>query len=674
MVTDVFKSHVGSSLRIILFLMVSITLFVDIAQAGGGPRDVVVVINSRSDVSRDIGRYYQLARGIPECNICTISCPDQEFVSEDICERQIREPVRRFVNQPNMAGKVDYIVLTKGVPLAADYGDTSGSYSVTGILTCLDRPEIMSPISFPYGPTAKKTWLFDAPEVAWSHSLDFNGYHFFLVTRLDAFTVDQVKSMINRGLHPSTNGLFVLDRNFQTIGVYRLANDRLGQITDSAYTLLTAKGEEVLFEKGQGFLSHLTNVMGHFSWSRHDEGYAFQDYISNSYLPGSVGDTYYSFSGRTFNKPTAAVHEPLIADLFSQGLCGAGGYVSEPQVTTATYPNKLFDRYTKGYNMAESFYAGCTNVFWKTVIVGDPLMSPYATPPQVSIEVPITSLVGIVPVTANVSDESGISKVVFYLDDIKLKEVTAAPYTIDLITTDFPIGPHTLEAIAYENTPVMTQGSAKLQVSIDNSVSAVNAIGDALSYPDGQYVRLSEKVVTAGIEDMGDSFFVEDNNRASAVRVYNTNSVNRGDIVTVTGSVETIEGERVILNAIVSVNQTGADVPKPLMMKLADLCGAGISGSSAIKGIGLGANNVSLLVKVAGNIVAASNGEFYINDGSAKTPIKVVCPGVSALPIDNYVAVIGISMVYFDGIYYRPMVRARDANDIQIIRLDGITQ
>jgi len=649
-------------------LLVTIALIVspDAAYAGGGPRDVALVINCNSYASQEIGRYYQAVRGIPESNICWISCPDQEVVSATVCEDDIRAPIHRFLASPAVCGKIDYIVLTKGVPLMADYGDSTGPYSVGSILTCVDNPEIKDPLAFPYGPRASLVWGQPAPEIAWSHSLDFNGYHFYLVTRLDAFTVSQVKALIDRGAASTASGKFVLDRNTWTTGAYKAANDRLGDQMGSAYAALTAAGQKVDYDPGDTFLAGEQGVMGYFSWAGLDDQYSFAKYVSNQFLPGSIADTYYSYSARTFIAPATTNRQPLIADLIPCGLCGCAGYVSEPYVSTATYANVLFDRYIKGFNMAESFYAGCPEVFWKTVVVGDPLMAPYATPPKVSITVPNATLTGAVAVSANAADPHGISQVKIYFDDDLIGTLYSPPYTVMLDTTNYPIGAHTIEAIAYQASNPATQGSAHMQVIVDNPVSAVRHINDALCYPDGQYVRVRDKVVTANSAEIGDGFYMEEPDRSSGIKVLSDQVVNRGDVVMVTGGVLTVNGERVISDAEIAVESKGAVVPGPLLMKQRDLGGAGIGAFTAKVGQARGPHNIGLLVRIWGYVTSIESGSFYISDKSPKVPpVKVYCPGLNNLSPGRLAAVTGISSVDFDGTIIRPCIRARNSDDIQ---------
>lgn len=665
------------------------------AWAGGGPRDVAVIINSASDVSREIGLYYASARVIPDRNICYITCPEDEVVSWQVCEEKIRKPIRSFLSRPEVAGRIDYIVLTKGVPLAADYvdgmvaGDTNHYYSVESLLLDIEqnivdltgpqgvpdgKPDNLASFAFPYGPGGTSLFIDGPPQRAWSHSLFDSGVpgdeydinkRYYLITRLDAFTAEQVKRCIDRSKQPALDGLYVLDRNTWNTGGYKLANVRLGNQIDSAYDFLVRRGMEVRFDSGSLFLGDLCGLMGYFSWGSNDVLYSYTKYTSNLFVPGAIADTYYSFSGRTFTDPGTSSRSSLIGDLFACGLCGAGGYVSEPNINSATRPDSLFDRYTRGFNMAESFYGSCMNGNWKTVITGDPLMAPYATPPEISLEMDSVTLHDVATIDASCYDESGIGKVLFYFDDELIATDYNYPFAVQIDTNEYPIGPHALEAVAYENSPVATQRAAKAEVIIDNPVSTVPAIRDALAYPNGQHVRLRRKVVTAATSDMGDGFYIEESDRSSAVKVMSTLSVDRGDIVTVIGAVNPGSGERVISNPVVTVEQVGSDVPGPLFIKLCDLGSAPNEHQQYAVGRGRGARNTSLLVRVAGRVSSLCSDGFFLTDASVTVPVKIICRNRPALEVGSWVAVTGLSAAEADGQNYRAAVRTRNASDVQ---------
>lgn len=641
--------------------------------AGGGPRNVLVVANVRSDVSRQIAHYYQNARGIPQCNMLYISCPTDEIVSQSVCESQIRSPIAGRLQAPDMVD-IDYIVLTKGIPLAANYGHYSGVYSVTSILSCVAHPEIMTYMINPYGPQAALGGWPPAPERYWSSKLTFNGYKFYNVTRLDAFTFDDVKNMIDGAVASSVGGFFLLDKRTGLSGSYYTANERLGVAVNSAYEKLVEKDEDVLMDNTSSFITNQQNVIGYFSWGKNDPGYTYQSFTNNSFTNGSIGDMYYSFSARTFNfvDPSTPNRDALIADLFPKGLCGAGGYVSEPYISTATFPNVLFDRYTKGYNLAESFFASCTELFWKTTVVGDPLMAPFATPPIVDftgLGIPLTGSSASLKVDA--SDTSGIAKVEFYIDDTLVGTAVNAPFEINFDSTDFIVGVHNVEAIAYESSPVFTQGFAQGQIEIVNDVSTLARISQSAQYPDGQIVTLTNKVVMAGTGSVRPGFYIEESDRSSGIYVTSGVSVSEGNIVDILGAVGTVDGERVIVSLTApTIKGAGAAIPKPLGMPNWAVGGSPSGSFTSGIGKGIGVRNVGLLVRIWGTVSASGSGWFYVDDGSCvsdgsgKIGIKIISSTIPA--IGEKVAVTGVSSAESSDSGVIPVVRARASSDIQV--------
>ena len=75
-------------------------------------------------------------------------------------------------------------------------------------------------------------------------------------------------------------------------------------------------------------------------------------------------------------------------------------------------------------------------------------------------------------------------------------------------------------------------------------------ISEAKSQPDGSVVTLAAKTVTAVFADC---FYIEEDDRFSAIKVNSTTSVAVGNRVNVTGILQLINGERVLRNASVQV-------------------------------------------------------------------------------------------------------------------------
>lgn len=98
-----------------------------------------------------------------------------------------------------------------------------------------------------------------------------------------------------------------------------------------------------------------------------------------------------------------------------------------------------------------------------------------ATPPLVSITSPAnnTSISGIVNITANATDNVGISKVEFYLDGVLLSTSTSSPYSASWDTNTATLGAHTLTAKAYDSSGNSTVSSPVLITIVDTTTPTV---------------------------------------------------------------------------------------------------------------------------------------------------------------------------------------------------------
>jgi uncharacterized protein (TIGR03790 family) len=130
------------------------------------------------------------------------------------------------------------------------------------------------------------------------------------------------------------------------------------------------------------FIGGRSNLLGYFSWGSNDQRswgshdfYSAEAYLSLYFAPGALSDTAVSTSARTFLPTTGG--QSLMADLIAHGLTGAKGYTDEPLLQAIASPTIVFQRYTGGYTLAESFYAASHFVGWEDVVIGDPLCSPY---------------------------------------------------------------------------------------------------------------------------------------------------------------------------------------------------------------------------------------------------------------------------------------------------------
>jgi uncharacterized protein (TIGR03790 family) len=342
-------------------------------QAASSAARVLVIVNDNSPASKQIGTYYAAKRHISAGNICHLHCPVAEEIDEAAFLDDILTPVATMLARPALAASVDYLVLTKGVPLrihsdapAADPRFTPNGDSVDGRLMCQDIAGLSSPSKNPFFNSAKR----------FSHKLT----GLYLATRLDGYTVQDAEALVDRALAAKpASGTFLLDGCPSRNGggdPPEMGLPPLNASLNTAAKSLKARGYGVILDQSDAFIGHTPNLMGYWSWGSNDSHFDAGLYKSNRFRPGAIAETIVSTSARTMLPTTGG--QSLIADLVVTGVTGVKGYVAEPYTIAMARADILFDRYTRGWNLAESFYCASPLMHWKDLVLGDPLCAPYA--------------------------------------------------------------------------------------------------------------------------------------------------------------------------------------------------------------------------------------------------------------------------------------------------------
>jgi uncharacterized protein (TIGR03790 family) len=368
-----------------LLILIAILLIALIPSASLGQTsydDVLVVINSNSAVSDQVGTYFASSRNIPAVNVVRINVPTDEEI-DDATFSGLRSQIEAYLTSNNLADNINYIVTTKGVPLKVNRGNTfstsSPSSSVESELTM---------ILGSYSTSIGGNGIVYSPYYYQTAHFSRATYGIYLVTRLDGYSYDEIKGLIDRGgpntPFSKTNTRFVLDQDPDW-------NSSLpGLNNDMAYAQsgLAAKGLNSTLDQTTTFLTNQSNVIGYTSWGSNDH-YAnlYTQYAKphNTWAPGAIGETYVSTDGRTFAAPPT-YGQSLVADLVEEGITGVKGYVYEPYSFAMAIVSMLYDRYTSGYNLAESYYMASRSLSWMDVVVGDPKTSVYSSATPLPIE------------------------------------------------------------------------------------------------------------------------------------------------------------------------------------------------------------------------------------------------------------------------------------------------
>ena len=366
--------------------------------------EVLLVYNELSPTSSNIAAYYADKRSI--ANVLAIDCADaalssdDETISIDDYTASIEEPVRNYLStHPG----INFIVLTKGVPIRIDGGD-SGSKdlgsdgnlhpSVDSYLAAIDYASLGDAqlIAITGSGATGFGWLnrYWNSTAAFSHDA-FGGY---LVTRLDGYTEADAIALVDRAIAADAaialHGSVLLDIqpdfgiDDKTVQPLPVTGDIEAESPYGSWNGDLARAGDVLetapapadLDIAEGFVGNENRLLGYFSWGSNDPDYTDEAYHSLAFTPGAIGDTAVSTSARTF-LPTSG-GQSLIADLIAQGITGVKGYTNEPLLQAIASPSVALDRYFSGMTLAESFYAASRFVGWEDIVIGDPLAAPYA--------------------------------------------------------------------------------------------------------------------------------------------------------------------------------------------------------------------------------------------------------------------------------------------------------
>jgi len=335
--------------------------------ATNGADRVLVVVNKRSTSSEVVGRYYMQRRGIRQSHLVVVDVPVNDDIGPLDFRAKILAPVRAAID--SLPVRIDFIALTTGIPLRIG----NGGYSVDAHLAGM-RLLIPPMVGF------DSAWLSTHRNPFFGSREKFasDRFNMYLVTRLDCAHVAECLALVDNCLAArASKGPFFFDATAPQIADAGFRAQNAGMLAAAAH--LQRGGATVLLDTSKRFVAANVPVMGYVSWGSNDSQFDSSAYHALRFLPGALAETFVSTSGRTFG-PTVG-GQSRIVDLIGQGVSGVKGYVSEPYTIALAHPDILFDRYLRGFTLAESFYAASRMVLWKDIVVGDPLCAPYATTP-----------------------------------------------------------------------------------------------------------------------------------------------------------------------------------------------------------------------------------------------------------------------------------------------------
>jgi uncharacterized protein (TIGR03790 family) len=336
------------------------------------PREVLVVGNARSPVSKSIVEYYARRRAIPADQVLYLRTPPVEEIDRRTYDKEIAAPLAAFLRKRGWVDRILAIVTTSGVPLKirGATGLQATAASVDSELACLYAALQGRPHAVP-APLVNPYYRSDEP---FAHPR----FPMFLVTRLTGYTFEDVRGMIDRSLLARNTGRVAIDR--KAAGLEQDGELWLRRTADQL-------PGRVVLEETTAVLRGAANLIGSAGWGSNDQRRKERN-LGFHYLPGAIVSEFVSTNARTFIQPPAdwnlgdwarketyfaASPQSMSADAIRQGATGVSGHVYEPYLAFSPRPDVLFPAYLSGRTLAESFYSSLPALSWMNVIVGDPL-------------------------------------------------------------------------------------------------------------------------------------------------------------------------------------------------------------------------------------------------------------------------------------------------------------
>ncbi|MEM9353855.1 MAG: TIGR03790 family protein [Planctomycetota bacterium] len=370
------------------------------------PASTLLIFNANDPDSVAIEQHYLSAR--PGVRSLGLNLPAAgEEVTADFYLGNIRQPLLDYLDSESLSEQIDTFVTTKGLPLRIDTGpqppgNTSPKWSrfssleseltrvdAIGTLEQMgDQLWELGQINIPGVLPANPYYLgqeFDffanpipyAGPVAFDREAPINeGIR--LVTRLDAFEVDDVLTTIDRSqdVYVVPTGHYVVIDDDPNAAA---ANE--SAMAGLSTAILPARGQSQVYDGTDNPLTSAPGpVIGYVSHGVNDgvggleTGY-IRDALSFELVDGAVFHSYESFNGMTFD-PAMPQNQGLVAEWLEIGGTAALAHVAEPGANQSSVSNEdvFYDMMLSGHTFAEASWASLRQLSYVNTAVGDPLM------------------------------------------------------------------------------------------------------------------------------------------------------------------------------------------------------------------------------------------------------------------------------------------------------------
>ncbi len=466
---------------------VAIVLVATKVFAGGGPENVLLLVNSNSDSSKTIANAYIELRKIPPNNVLYLDWKGSlESTSGVSFLDKILTPVVKTLEERHLVQQVDYVVYSSDFPWRVDLQPVfpddkfpspfEPMASITGATYLLPfvlgkQSAVVMPNINWYVPNSSSANEVQCTALANVPSRGFRsrylwdptgektsdatkGQRYLLSTMLGVTqgrgnTVPEVLSYLRRsaaadGTRPPGTIYFMWNKDIRSSTRDKCFSSVAAQINSAG---VVAKVQQGRMPDGAKDVAGLMAGVEEFDLAK-----------SNITIrPGAICEHLTSAGGILVH---TKFQTPL-SEFLRHGAAGASGTVAEPHAIQAKFPlPSLQLHYVRGCSLAESFYQSITGPY-QILIVGDPLCQPWAAFPKILVEgiKADDKLKGKVEIKPS-SVAAGVRPIAMFevFVDGHLIARDAANKSVEIDTTTFHDGYHELRIVGTVANAIETQG------------------------------------------------------------------------------------------------------------------------------------------------------------------------------------------------------------------------
>ena len=477
----------------LLLSIASVSLCVGPCHAGGGPENVLLVVNQNSEASLTIANYYIRLRDIPPQNVLYLDWKGGLEKTGGVAFRdQILTPILKTIDERKLSAQIDYVVYSSDFPWSVNLQNLFPDEKI---------PKQMRPLASITGATF--LWPYVMQKSPAMLALGVNWYvpDGTPDNLANCKKIQEVLSQGFRGRYAWQRGgkrmkdLKEGQRYFLSV-MLGVTQGRGNTVEEIARYLVSAAGADGTRPDGTFYFMQNNDVR---SKTRHacfqsvvdllrEEG--AKAVMKQGRLPQGAQDVVGLTVGASkFDVPAAKMR--ILPGAICEHLTSFGGYMGKDVGQTplseflraarraprGRWPSRyaiqgkfplptVHLHYYRGCSLAEAFYQSVASPY-QLLIVGDPLCQPWAKPPACDLfglkEGQTVS--GTLPVNLRMAPTAKLCEV--YLDGV-LRSFTKPGAKSGLDTTKLADGYHELRMVAVNDDPIETRGRFVVGLNVEN--------------------------------------------------------------------------------------------------------------------------------------------------------------------------------------------------------------